>query len=390
MKFSDIAFGQMSSVYWFTIILTILTMMLLVSLRLMFSRRKKAYLSMTLSVMILMCQYVLNIRASYAETLDNLTDYSLLMLKIVSFTFLNLGVFQVYNTTRKRHSLLFSAFLLGSFAVSGTYFLTPDWVSSTGTQLVLLQQLWMNLYLYVLIFLGFTLIAPRIGQAGKYQVGLTIYFFAHTAHMVNTYMFAGKQPFYTLVENMLPVAFFMIMFLLLFERVIELMQAIYTSSITDGLTRLYNRKYFDNVAGKFIQRHVPVSVIFSDIDNFKKLNDTKGHDMGDKVLKQVANILREESEEYGICGRYGGEEMVVLVTDPDANCGELAERIRLRIEAETIATVSMGYSKYKQGVTRDELIKQADDAMYTAKKTGKNKVVKYSKSAPKAVAAAVE
>jgi two-component system cell cycle response regulator len=93
------------------------------------------------------------------------------------------------------------------------------------------------------------------------------------------------------------------------------------------------------------------------------------------VLKQVAQIVKEEIEETGICGRYGGEEIVILITDLDVDSGELAERIRVRVEAESIVTVSMGFSRWKKGLTADELIKQADEAMYKAKTSGKNKVV---------------
>jgi diguanylate cyclase (GGDEF)-like protein len=383
---SDFVFGPQGSVFSYTIILTILVMMLLISLRLLFSRRKKAYLSMTMSVVIIIVQHILLIRSSFTDPGAGISDYSLLLLKLISFLLLNMGVFQLYNATRVRHKLLFYLLLLVSLGVSSTYFLTPVWVNATGSQLLLLQRLGMELYLFVLIFLSFALVAPVIGQTRKYQAGLTIYFCAHTVHMINSYLFSEMYPVYTTLENMLLIAYFLIMFFLLFERIIELMQAIYTSSITDGLTRLYNRKYFDKRVANYVHRHIPVSVIFSDIDidNFKKLNDTKGHDVGDKVLKHVAKIIREEAEEYGICGRYGGEEMVVLLTDGDIDAGELAERIRSRVEAETIATVSMGYSTYKRGMSADDLIKQADQAMYSAKQTGKNKVVKYAKNMPKA------
>lgn len=150
---------------------------------------------------------------------------------------------------------------------------------------------------------------------------------------------------------MVPVFFYIVLFLFIVERVIEIMQAIYNSSITDGLTKLYNRKYFYKRVSQYVLQKIPVSVLFSDIDNFKKLNDTKGHAMGDQVLKQVAQIIREEAEEIGVCGRYGGEEMVVLVTDVEVDAGELAERIRARVESETIVTVSMGLAAYHKGVS---------------------------------------
>jgi diguanylate cyclase (GGDEF)-like protein len=191
-------------------------------------------------------------------------------------------------------------------------------------------------------------------------------------------VFGSGQPFLSLVEHALPILYYFVLFMILFDRVVEIMQAMYSSSITDGLTRLYNRKYFDRRVAQYVQRGYPVAVLFSDIDNFKKLNDTKGHHMGDEVLKQVAEILRQESEDCGIAGRYGGEEMVVLITDPSVKMDEFAERVRARIESETIVTASLGYSKNKAGTSAEQLIQQADEAMYRAKTTGKNKVVKYA------------
>lgn len=130
---------------------------------------------------------------------------------------------------------------------------------------------------------------------------------------------------------------------------------------------------------QYLAYGVRVSIIFTDIDNFKKLNDTQGHDKGDEAIKAVSNILREETEEVGICGRLGGEEMVVLVTDPEADVPELAEAIRSRIESEAGVTVSVGVSRYRKGVTAEALVKQADEAMYQAKTAGKNRVVKYTR-----------
>jgi diguanylate cyclase (GGDEF)-like protein len=255
---------------------------------------------------------------------------------------------------------------------------SPHLFSGTESQVRLLQGIWLELYLFVLIFLCFYLITPFIGQNGKYQLALTVYFTNQIAHVLNLYVFGGSQPILSFMERTLPIVFYFFLYLILFERVVELMQAIYNSSITDGLTRLYNRKFFYNRVQQYVSRGYPVSVLFSDIDNFKKLNDTKGHHIGDEVLKQVAEILKQESEDCGIAGRYGGEEMVVLITDPSVNMDEFAETIRSRVEAETIVTVSLGYSKYKNGITAEQLIKQADEAMYQAKTTGKNKAVKYA------------
>jgi diguanylate cyclase (GGDEF)-like protein len=244
-------------------------------------------------------------------------------------------------------------------------------------QVHLLQGVGMELYMFVLIFLYFYLIPPKIGQQVKYQFALSIYFMKQITHILNAYMFEASQPFLSIVENLLPIVYYFLLYLLLFERVVELIQAIYNSSITDGLTHLFNRKYFSKRVSQYIERNLPISILFSDIDNFKKLNDTKGHQMGDNVLKQVAAIMREESEDLGIAGRYGGEEIVLMITDPSVDMDALAERVRQRVEAETLVTVSLGYSKYDRGMTAEQLIKQADDAMYKAKTTGKNKVVRY-------------
>jgi diguanylate cyclase (GGDEF)-like protein len=176
---------------------------------------------------------------------------------------------------------------------------------------------------------------------------------------------------------LLPTTIYTIMFMLLQEHILNIMQSSYGSSITDPLTGLFNRRYFTQYIGKCVEKNVPVNVVFSDIDNFKKLNDTKGHKVGDDVLKQVSSIFMDEIEGIGVAGRYGGEEMVLLVQETSVDMAILTERIRSRIEKETIATASIGYRIFEHGVAPDMLIKHADEAMYAAKTTGKNRVVRY-------------
>jgi diguanylate cyclase (GGDEF)-like protein len=241
----------------------------------------------------------------------------------------------------------------------------------------LLQDIGLDLFLFVLIFLAFHFVTPYIGQAGKYQFALTVYFLAHISHLLNQYLFESSLAILTFTDAFLTVLFYYMLFFIQFDRVVELMQAIYNSSITDGLTGLYNRKFFSARVAQYVARSLPVTVVFSDIDNFKKLNDTQGHQRGDTVLKQVAEILLEESEEIGVAGRYGGEEMVVLITDTSTDADEFTEKVRSRVEKEVGVTVSIGYSQARKGIDTDTLIKQADEAMYEAKKSGKNRVVKY-------------
>lgn len=149
------------------------------------------------------------------------------------------------------------------------------------------------------------------------------------------------------------------------------------SSITDALTGLFNRRYFNSRLQKYVEREKDVAIIFVDLDNFKKLNDTEGHAAGDVALKVVADILREEVENSGLVGRWGGEEMVIMITKPGIETGAFAEKVRQRIEKESKVTASLGFSNWSKGVSSEELVKNADEAMYNSKTTGKNKVTGY-------------
>ncbi|SDC24594.1 diguanylate cyclase (GGDEF) domain-containing protein [Paenibacillus sp. UNCCL117] len=367
--------GPLGLLWTYSMLTVIIIMTMLLSIRLLLSRRKVGYFSMLVALAISLIQYGQLMAGAWASELSESQTFIAMSLKVLAFMMINIGIFQLYNPTRRRDRAVMIFFFLLTAAACYTYWLTPSWLESSEEHAKLLRPLGLDLYMFLLLFLSFLLVNPRIGQNGKFQAMLTFYFASHTLHMANLYMFDDKQPLLKLLEQALPFGFYIILFLFIFERIIEIMQAIYTSSITDGLTKLYNRKYFHNRLTAAVQQRLPVAVIFSDIDNFKKLNDTKGHHMGDQVLKQVAQIVKEEAEEAGICGRYGGEEMVVMVTDASVPADELAERIRARVEAETIVTVSMGHSKLKKGIGPDELVKQADEAMYKAKSSGKNKVV---------------
>lgn len=309
MTVSEWLTGSAATLISDTIILVILSLMLVMSVRLWMDRRKKAYRSFSASLTVVMAQYVLQLYFHLAKSSGDSVTYWTLVLQIISFLLVNMGIYQLYNPTRSRHRLLMTVFVLFTFAVSLLHIYAPKWFQGSETQVRLLQDIGLELYLFVLIFLGFYIISPFIGQTGKYQTAMTVYFTEHIAHVLNRYVFGGGQPFLSLLEHALPIAYYFLLFMILFDRVVEIMQAMYSSSITDGLTRLFNRKYFDRRVSQYVQRGYPVSVLFSDIDNFKKLNDTKGHHIGDEVLKQVADILRQESEECGMAGRYGGEEM---------------------------------------------------------------------------------
>jgi diguanylate cyclase (GGDEF)-like protein len=163
---------------------------------------------------------------------------------------------------------------------------------------------------------------------------------------------------------------------------------LYHSAVTDGLTGLYIHRYFQiqlDQEFRRMARHGRVfSLLMTDIDHFKKFNDTYGHQTGDAVLKGVAGILQNHTREMDIVARYGGEEMAVILPETDA-AGALraAEKIRFAVEQYAFSgggvkvTISIGAATAtpKGPADKETLIKMADEALYRAKEGGRNKVV---------------
>ncbi|TVX85579.1 GGDEF domain-containing protein [Paenibacillus agilis] len=183
-----------------------------------------------------------------------------------------------------------------------------------------------------------------------------------------------------LVGGMIIAASYLVTLLLFYQRIIDMVEAVSYSAVTDGLTGLYNKHYFIGKLKDFILQDRVYALIFVDIDHFKQLNDTQGHQAGDEILKLVAKIFKDTCKEHALVARYGGEEMVAVVVD-NIDPGDLSELFRERVEEQspsiTPVTVSVGYSLYKEGLSAEQIIKQADDAMYKAKDRGRNRVVSY-------------
>lgn len=174
----------------------------------------------------------------------------------------------------------------------------------------------------------------------------------------------------------------------------QLMDQLNRESHTDTLTELFNRRYLEPLLAKEFDRAKrytkAMSLLFVDIDNFKNVNDTFGHLVGDIVLKNVADVLKNWLREIDISCRWGGEEFVVLLPETDANGALLlADRLRLSIEQAEIShngvthqvTVSIGISELRESHTvPEQLVEDADNAMLEAKKLGKNRVHLFSLS----------
>ena len=172
----------------------------------------------------------------------------------------------------------------------------------------------------------------------------------------------------------------------------KLLQSFKEKSLKDELTGLYNRRfleeYLDRVLPLAKEQNIKLGILMIDIDYFKKVNDIYGHDVGDTVLKTVANIIKSQIRQSDICVRYGGEEFLVILYDvkDEEILLKIAEKIRKRVESTTISTpkgnlkktVSIGAALYPDDAEHIwKVIKFADVALYKAKENGRNQVVKF-------------
>jgi len=161
-------------------------------------------------------------------------------------------------------------------------------------------------------------------------------------------------------------------------------------SITDQLTKIYNRLKLEIVFNEEIQRSSrygePFSVIMLDIDHFKSINDTFGHEVGDKTLIDIAKILKQNSRAVDTIGRWGGEEFVIILPHTNLNSAiSYAEILRAKIETHPFEVVqsaraSFGVSSYMDGDDIKSILKRADEALYDAKNSGRNRVCSRSEN----------
>jgi len=161
-----------------------------------------------------------------------------------------------------------------------------------------------------------------------------------------------------------------------------------TTNTKDGLTGIFNRRYFETKLTEEFDRHVrydrPLSLIMIDIDHFKKINDTYGHQAGDFILKKLATLIDERIRTIDIVSRYGGEEFCCLLPETTIDSAmALAEFLRIGVETEIFQfkdkrlriTMSQGVSEINSDVDSAEaLLKLADDALYESKRMGRNRI----------------
>ncbi|SMP37862.1 GGDEF domain-containing response regulator [Anoxynatronum buryatiense] len=155
-------------------------------------------------------------------------------------------------------------------------------------------------------------------------------------------------------------------------------------AIIDPLTQIYNRVQFNRSLTEEIQKarrfHSQFALVMFDIDHFKKINDTYGHQLGDKILVELTNTIRDNIREVDIFARFGGEEFIILAPETDLEgAATLAEKLRKAVEEAEFShgerlTCSFGVSSNKKNDQPDDLIKRVDDRLYHAKHRGRNRV----------------
>jgi diguanylate cyclase (GGDEF)-like protein len=168
------------------------------------------------------------------------------------------------------------------------------------------------------------------------------------------------------------------------ESMHQSIQELTRAATVDSVTGLYNRRYFEDRLQAELQRarrqQQSLALLMVDIDDFKRINDTFGHQAGDRALKEVAELLRSGVRIFDDCARYGGEEFTILMPGATAEMAvQAAERVRRRIEESSrrdnlTITVSVGVAMLGDGETSDDLIGAADGALSAAKQAGKNRV----------------
>ncbi|MGF7036404.1 diguanylate cyclase (GGDEF)-like protein [Paenibacillus mucilaginosus] len=325
-----------------SMVLLLIAVMFVMVVRLLMHRRKRAYVHLMAALAILATYYfVLLFIGTYPASLSVQTVLE--STRSVSFILVLMSLYQLYRGMSRRQAFWCYGLALMSVVSNVLSLLGP------GIRFIGIAG---ELYLIVIGITGLLLLQKELGhKAWLYTIiGSFI-----AEEIIRAVFEAGDTwtlPYTLFVfAAFLPVLFAFSLCLSLFMRVMELLTSVTQASVTDGMTGLYNRKFLMNQMAAAIARKELVAVIFCDIGNFKKLNDTKGHHMGDAMLKLVALILKEESEGIGSAGRFGGEELVVAVFDPYVKLIELAERIRRRIERESIVTASIGYSSHMEGVS---------------------------------------
>jgi two-component system cell cycle response regulator len=164
-------------------------------------------------------------------------------------------------------------------------------------------------------------------------------------------------------------------------------QTLEQAAVTDGLTGMHNRRYFDDALREYLREFEridrPIGLMILDLDHFKQVNDTYGHDTGDEVLRTVAACLKDMTRYHDIVARLGGEEFAIVAPNMDLEMlSRFADRIRKAIALQPIAsgnvrlkvTASVGLAIWDRRESLEDLYRRADSRLYQAKRQGRNRI----------------
>jgi diguanylate cyclase (GGDEF)-like protein len=174
------------------------------------------------------------------------------------------------------------------------------------------------------------------------------------------------------------------------KKIKEMVEQFEEMSIHDPLTGLKNRRYFVDIfhqeCARSLRRQEALTLLFLDLDHFKRVNDDHGHHFGDIALQETGRFLKQQCRPYDTVVRWGGEEFIILLRATDEPTAiSFSERIRIGIQTELnpdlpfSMTISIGLAQYQDNDTLEDLTDRADKALYHAKQTGRNKVIPWSK-----------
>jgi diguanylate cyclase len=316
---------------------------------------------------------------------NDLTRLNYLLLPFLAVLFLALTILLWRRILHLQH---FELIICGIVLVYGLSEFISIFVSITQTRGTFDPNftLWIP-FIYILSFL--------ILDTNRALLLSAIFFFITLALglAVCVYFFAKGWVFvnFTLLVQIYFASIFYISILYLFARIRErynseraMASDMSKLAMTDPLTQIHNRLLLNRLLREEITRteryQVPLSVLLFDLDFFKKINDTLGHNMGDIVLQEVAQLLRQHIRTSDPFGRWGGDEFLVIATNTDGQqAAELAERLQSALHEHhftegQIVTASFGVTTYQFGDSPESLVRRADLGLYKAKAEGRDRV----------------
>lgn len=328
--------------------------------------RTRAYFVVTIvNVVMAILHLVFFFISNFGSTTAQLNVYSLLT---IYSALLLTGQFQFMQSRRKKEILQLS--------IGSTVMITISIFSALGIGFLQILSPVIGIVFVGLFLYRFVPMLPRkllfyiAGGISAFSLIMQLIFHLMGSNLLLTLAMIGQSAFYILIC------------FIFFSRVVDLIQVASQQSVMDGLTGLYNKTFFIDKVRTAFNTNEKATIIFADIDNFKMINDTQGHLVGDQILKVIGTVWIEVTQDIGIAARYGGEEMAALITDHRVDPERIAEKIRSRVEHVTKkihpCTMSIGFAK--NGIETESaevFIRNADEAQYAAKKSGKNKVVEF-------------